>query len=145
VGTYRRKDGEGLSMNRRNFSVRILVPALIIACFLAGFMIWSKQRTTHKRLEDVKNLSRAYAEAEQVTNIDDLIRILARNGIHLSFSVSRNASVPSYRLVVPKSSNLSSQVLYPNQVVIEEINTTDGRNVVVGFADGSVSIIRAKN
>lgn len=129
-------------MKLRDHKKRILVTAVIAGCLLVVIGWWNTRSKLSERMKDVQKLAGVYIQAEQVTNIQDLIRSLENSGLHLSSPIPKNPSLACYRLVVPKTSGSPNQVFHPNEIVIEETNTTDNRRIVVAVGDGSVFVTR---
>jgi len=83
-------------------------------------------------------LTQAYLRSStNIENIDELMSILARDGIKLHSPIPKDPSKPCYRLV--KSTETVPAIL------IEETNINDTRYIIASGMDGAIFARRPKN
>jgi hypothetical protein len=117
---------------------------IVLCCFLGVAILFLVSRgisglkqsaTMRQRIEDVRSLTLAYRESTNANDIEDVIKILAHNGVRLNNPIAKDPSKPCYRVVGQRSNLSETNQLLP---IIEETNVTDTRLIVVSYPDGSV-------
>ena len=120
-------------MMKRTYII-ITACCILLALSLPLVLVNVRERKQlDKRIQDVRVLTRTYHSATNVNGIEDLLALLAKDGIKLNNPIPIDPTKPSYRLVAPGDSPRSN-------ILIEETNVTDQRLVVRSSLDGSVFV-----
>lgn len=122
----------------------VLRIAILVICITSAWLIYHfldgvrDQHLLQARMLDVNDLVRVCFSAENVNSTEDLLAAAFRQGVTLRSPIVADPSKPCYRLVTPLGSTNQGGL---NNILIEEVNTTDRNRVVVAVMDGSILIV----
>jgi hypothetical protein len=121
----------------------LIVSALLVLVFTTLYSVdrFKAKKIRDERLQDVKALVEVYMKVhetfpERAITMEQLVAMLATQGVRLHNPIPRDPTKPCYQLRLP-AIDTSSQML------IKETNTTDTKAIFIATRDGAIMELSA--